>query len=386
MKKLHSLKIIIFVFILFSFLILTIFNSSKNNSFLVSENRYKTSLPKFTYKNVMEGGKFFKEFENFFNDRFKFRNALLKSKIYLDMNIAKRYKIGEVVLSENRDRLFNFYNYKKIKFNQKRLGKGLEKWKKIKEYLDSKNIPLVVINMPDTSQMYVDKYPSFLNNEKEYYDLQRNNFIKGLKELNIDFIDGQDILYQDRDKYYTKTDHHPNFNATLKIYDELIKNINKKYFKIDNLLNDINIKKSNHKFIGSYNRKLFGLFNSNEEIIYAEPKNSIKFEKYENEKLVKSSYIDLSVPYYRAYMYGDKANTVIKTSREELPNILIVGDSTTNALETVMWMNANNMSSLDFRHFKNEGGIIEYIEKNPQDIVIVSILSRNADDLEPIMK
>ena len=56
---------------------------------------------------------------------------------------------------------------------------------------------------------------------------------------------------------------------------------------------------------------------------------------------------------YTAYMGGDIGETVIDTGRDELPNILIYGDSFTNPLECLMYYSFNEMHSIDLRYYKD---------------------------------
>ena len=66
---------------------------------------------------------------------------------------------------------------------------------------------------------------------------------------------------------------------------------------------------------------------------------------------------------------GDCANTVIDTERDQLPNILFVGLSYTNALEIMSIYNFNEMHSIDPRHY--EGNLSEYIRDHNFDYVVV---------------
>ena len=72
---------------------------------------------------------------------------------------------------------------------------------------------------------------------------------------------------------------------------------------------------------------------------------------------------------YGAYMGGDIASTRIETHREELPSILIYGDSFTNGLESVIWQNFDTTYTYDLRHY-TEMSIEECIEKAKPDVVI----------------
>ena len=61
--------------------------------------------------------------------------------------------------------------------------------------------------------------------------------------------------------------------------------------------------------------------------------------------------------------------TVIDTGREELPSILIYGESFTNAIETFAWYSFDEMHSLDMRHYYNMT-VDEFIAVVKPDVVV----------------
>lgn len=384
MKNLDKLKVILFVLAIFIFPILTMFNSAEGNNYIESENRYKAKLNLPTKETIMNG-EFWTAFEEFFNDRFKYRQELLETKTVVDMKIAVKYKFSDSILSSDRKMMFRFRSRDRV-LDKEKVSKDFNRWSEINDYLKSKNIPLIVVGIPDQSHMFTDKYPSWAYNEEGLYQDMREFFFSKLKDLNIDYIDFDDIARENRDSYYYMTDHHPNFNATLKIYDELINKISANYFPIKNLIDqDIVLKENPNRFIGSHNRKMFGLIDENTHLEYADPVEDIPYERYESGKLSVRKIMNLNSKYYGSYMYSDNPYTLIDTNREELPNIMIIGDSTTNALESIMWMNANKFTSLDFRHY-TEKNLIEFLEENPQDIIIVSMVSGYYENILEIMK
>jgi len=68
-------------------------------------------------------------------------------------------------------------------------------------------------------------------------------------------------------------------------------------------------------------------------------------------------------------MGGDISETIIQTNRPNLPNVLLFGNSYTNALETFLYTSFNETRSLDLRYYK-EKGILEYIDGYRPDIII----------------
>ena len=72
---------------------------------------------------------------------------------------------------------------------------------------------------------------------------------------------------------------------------------------------------------------------------------------------------------YNVYMGGDVAETVIETGREELPDVLVFGDSFTNPVETLLYASFNRTVAVDLRH-NTEKTIYEYIEEYQPDLVL----------------
>lgn len=384
MKKIHLTKVILFLLALFSLSILTILNSAgKDNNFISFELRNKE---KFTYpsKDKILTGEYWPQFEKFYNDRFYARGPFLDFKTAIDLKVAGKYTVSDVMLSSDRNKVFRKrdQDYSADLDNMK---KGLESWKTINEELNKLGTKLLVVGIADQSHMFTDQYPTFANNGQKEYELLRTNFYRGLDKFNIDYIDTDDILRDDRENNYFYTDHHQNFDASLKIYDQIIENINIKYFPIENLREKMQIVNHDNYVVGSNGRKVFKWIKEPITLKSSEPKAPIEFTRYEDGKEVNPYINTKNYSYYTSYMGGDKAHTIIDTNRQDKPNILIVGDSTSNPLESILWQNANKMTSLDFRKF-DKLDIVSYVKNNPQDIVIVSIISGNYDQLETVMK
>ena len=68
-------------------------------------------------------------------------------------------------------------------------------------------------------------------------------------------------------------------------------------------------------------------------------------------------------------MGGDIGLTEIDTGREELPSILIYGDSFTNAVECIAYYSFDKMYSIDQRHY-TESTLEEFIAQHQPEIVV----------------
>ena len=72
---------------------------------------------------------------------------------------------------------------------------------------------------------------------------------------------------------------------------------------------------------------------------------------------------------YTAFMGGDIAETVIDTGRDELPSLLLIGESFTNAMETLIYASFDETRSIDPRYY--EGNIGDYIARYQPEVVVI---------------
>ena len=138
--------------------------------------------------------------------------------------------------------------------------------------------------------------------------------------------------------------------------------------------NEIIFEDLKNPFLGSRNREIYGLWSGNEPLTAGKVVNEIPFTRLDNGVEVPATLYDLPADdatqvTYDVYMGGDKAETILRTDRPELPNLLIFGDSFTNPLETLFYTGFNETRSLDLRHY-TEKGILEYIQEYQPDVVI----------------
>lgn len=382
MKKIKLIKIIIFVSIILIFSFASIFHEV--NPYIDAEQRYRAEFPDTNdILTSMLNKEFIPAYEKYYNDNFYLREKLLNAKTIYDMNVEKTVKVSDVILSEDRTKAFR-YRERVFHVNYDEQAQGFERWAEIKEYLDSVGTKLVVVGVPDQSHVFPEEYPKYAFNDNDRYLELRKTFFGGLKNLGIDYIDMHDTAYSDKDFYYTNADHHQNFNLTMEEYKDIINLVSNKYFPMENVIEKSELMTSDKEFIGSHNRKLFEKLDEDYRMQYLVPKEDISYTRYDNGKENDTPFFT-DTKYYASYMGGDMPNTVVKTNRPELPNIMVLGDSTSNALESIVWMNANEFTSIDFRHYEDKD-LIEYLEENPQDLIIVSVISGNYDSLLSIMK
>ncbi|WP_297377076.1 hypothetical protein [uncultured Helcococcus sp.] len=381
MKKINYLKVYGFVFFLILISILTIYKMTGQESFLESENRYKTKLIKPNKENLLNG-EFTSNLEESINDNLILRNKILSAQNYLDIKVFSKYKISDVIFSQDKTKLFRFRE-DEGKVDEEKLKEDLENWEKINNKLTKLDVKLIVVGFPDQSHIFTDQYPYFAFNNEGKYQESRKLFFNRLDEIGIENIDMDAYLRKDREQFYTKTDHHPNFYAAMEAYKIILDKLSNEGIKLDNVINKSNLLYGDYNLVGAHTRKIFNYIKEDFKMPYLQAKESIPYTRQDKEDFGKE--IFKNTQYYASYMGGDSEFTLIDTNRKDLPNIMLIGDSTSNMLESIFWMNANKFISLDFRKIKDKT-IEDYVEEYEPDIIIVSIISGYYDDLNKIMK
>ena len=126
-------------------------------------------------------------------------------------------------------------------------------------------------------------------------------------------------------------------------------------------------------FLGSRDRKLYGLWPGSEALTIGVQREPVVFDRTDNGLPVPAQVFRLPATEtetvdYNVYMGGDVAETVLSTHRPELPDLLIFGDSFTNPLETLFYTGFDETRSLDLRY--NDVSLLDYVAEHRPDVVL----------------
>lgn len=382
-RKLDIAKIFIFLGIIFLGGLATLINYFNPDEYLYYENKTRTSFPEPSFETI-RSGEFRTQFQESVEDHFIFREKFLFGKTWLDKNLARKPKLNDSVLGKNGDKMLRFREGEET-LDSPAFYEGLDQLKEISQGLDEKGIPFLVVGATDQSYAFYQDYPPYMQTNIDYHREISDLFFSYLEENNIDSINLEEAFSEDFEKYYYDTDHHFNLQGAVLEYQMIIDYINQKTpFDVEVNLDQMKFVEDEDPFLGSNNRKAFGVLKTDEHLWYAEPKEEIAFRRFENGEEVEAT-INTDSQLYASYMGGDKTHTQVQTDRPEKPDILIVGDSTTNILESILWMNADQMTSIDYRHFDGPA-LLEYIDEHPQDIVIFTCISGYYDDISSVIR
>lgn len=381
MKKADGKRVsgifIVICFLLFLILALlgTLFREKEVYSYF--ENRNLTQMPEVEASSVLSG-QWGSDVESYLADHAAGRTTLLKWDTLLDMNILQRPLVNEVVVTDDVLLPWNEYETvedKAVASQAKKLAKNVST---VAAAAESYGGRYYYVGVPCQYVFYEDAYPSYLNNRAEYTDASVMALTKTLRDANINFIDmGPVFAEKGWADYLTSTvDNHFSIYGAYLTYSTILERINADIGGGIPVLSeeDSVVTELPNLYLGSRSRKLFNLWQDGEKLSILEPKAPIPFIRTDNGKEnVPVVYFAPANPWedvtYFLYMGGDSPNTVIDTEREELPSILIYGDSFTNAVECIMYCSFDEMHSLDMRHY-TDMSLGDYIKKYQPDIVV----------------
>lgn len=382
-KKIPQI-LMLFLFLAVVFAVPIIAKTEKKINFLYYENRNVSYIDDFT-KNGFLDGSFFQSVEDYFTDIFPYRENILAFHTYLDRSVMKKPNVNDVVFvndNNNQDNIllaginFDKCNEEEIKNNSRLMS---DKLASFSQYINDKGGKFYYVALNEQYSYFRDKYPKYVFNNQEKLEKTNEYFLNDLKNKNVSFINMPEIFEKEgkKDSFYSRLDHHYSYEGAFVTYKAIIDRINQ-----DTNLNvpklteeDFDFQEIPNNYIGSRNRKLMGVYSFNEKLEIGYPKVNIPFERWDNGQKSESKMFfypedkNLNVTYL-AYMGGDMGETIIKTNREDLKKILVIGDSFTNPLETIIYTSFNEMRSIDLRKY-DKMDMRKYIEEYKPDVVLM---------------
>lgn len=341
------------------------------------ENRSLAALPSPTWQGALDGS-LFEELGTYVKDHAPAREKLLAASAWTDINVLRRPVVNDIYLGDGV--LLPYFPHEEIDGSEisEKADAAADRFYERVRLAESFGGEYYFVAMPCQYTCYADEYPSYLNNRSEYLASVKNAFLSEMNERGINVLDMGEVYEElGRPEYFTSTvDHHFGIMGAYRTYREVLSLHTEKTGEALDLLeeDEFDVTYFPNKYVGSRLRKIFGLWESDEKLGVIEPKTEIPYTRYNNGSAVPSSVYTLPESddvdvLYTAYMGGDVAHTVIDTGRDELPTVLIYGESFTNAIETFLWHGFNEMHSLDLRH-SEEGAYEALVEEIKPDIVI----------------
>jgi len=366
---------ICFLAFLFGVMALTITREKEDYAFF--ENRMLASVPEYTPEGDGDGS-YVNQWERYLTDHAALRKTLLYAKTDLDLAL-RRPVVNETVIGDGillphlpAERV----NEKEVEVQAQAMAENLER---IDRAVKSYGGYYCYVCVPCQYDYYADRYPSFLNNREELTRLSLDKLSQAMEERGVDFLNLSEFFARlgHPDEYSSLTDNHYSMQGGFFVYQRILERVVERTGLEIPILReeDVIFEEMPNKYLGSRERKVFSRINLGEHLFTLRPKEEVPFTRTNNggEECPSSVYAmpssEWSVLTYMFYMGGDVPETVIDTNRDELPSVLIYGDSMTNAVECIMYLSFDKMYSLDLRHYQDMS-LLDYIEAVKPEVVV----------------
>jgi len=348
-----------FLLFLLILAVMTVLDFDETESFF--ENRNLATFPILSTEGVSDGT-YFTAVGEFVKDHAAAREVMLKASTLLDLKVLRRPVVNDIYVGG--DVLLPYFDHETVDKTQiasdaSAVAEKIEKTARITESYGGKYYFTAI---PCQYRCYEDSYPWYLNSREEFLEASSEAFFAELEKRDVSLIDVMK-LYESKGRpdYFTSTvDHHFGIRGAYDTYLELLRRLDEDTDLSFPVLTEkeFELKTLPNRYIGSRSRKIFGLWESDERLQLILPKEAPEYTRYNNGYVIDKALFDLPENdtddvLYTTYMGGDVAHVLIDTNREELPSILIYGESFTNAIETFAWYSFDEMHSLDMRHYKD---------------------------------
>lgn len=345
----------------------------KDTSFL--EGRTLSPAPAYA-DGALVSGEYWREWEAYYTDHIALRDEMLAAYTAFRVYAAGQPVVNDIVIAGGVLLPLN----KPLAVNEEIVSRKAdqmgEKLQTIRAAAEENGGIFLYVGVPEQGSMLRDRYPPYLNNNADYLDLAERVFYQSLDRHGVEYINMREVFSEKPDPlyYYSAVDHHFNIFGAYECYREILTRVRERGYSVRlPEREDWTLIELPNRFYGSRGRMLYKLYGNAEKLRYYEPREPIAYVRYDAEVRVDRILFLPASPEedvtYSVYMGGDSAQTCIDTFREELPTVLMFGDSFTNPVETLLYASFGKSIFIDLRHYR-ESTIYECIERYRPDVVI----------------
>ena len=342
------------------------------------ENRRLAAAPVLT-RDALVSGDYFSGWETYLKDHIVFRDGMLMGRTWLDLNILNRASVNGILPTDTCLLPHLTPSDASVDELAQQAASMADRLASLKETVTSYGGTLLYVIVPTQMTAFESEFPLGLYSGAETRAASKALFESALDARSISYLDMKTIFDQagGTQQFYMQTDHHYSLKGAFLVYQSIIKKVAESNgsYSIGKISSEnVSFSAVSSVFHGSRSRAIYYLTDLQDDFFTCTLREPVAFSRFDNGQPVDSTVIrlpdDASAPVtYSAYMGGDIAETVIQTNRSELPDILIFGDSYTNAVETFLYASFNEMRSLDLRHYR-EMALLDYVRLHQPDIVV----------------
>ena len=387
MKK-NRYIIIPFLIIIFTFFVFNIAFPDKEYSKV--ENRTLSKRPSLE---KVDGEKFSKEYEDYYNDQFVFRDFLIGVNTVTDY-ILNKTEVGNYYVVDDNWILGKFPNV----FNEKRLNRYSNAINKLAKVGKSEGKDVYFAMTPHKTNILKHIYPKYI--ETSSIDKNIKGFEDKLNKEVVNYIEMDDYMMnkfskKELESMYFKTDHHWNgkgaFEGFKRIIEEMDLDISSENLKnIFSKYKEVTV--DSKKFNGSYNKNICMVVREKEYPNYftlKENKNNdveyfLNGENVKEEDVIATSRHEEEWDYGGAYSRGAQMNILKIKNKDAFSDkkILVIRDSMQGATTWLFRDFFKETELIDPRNISDiKKSYTEIIKESDADIVLFMFNSSGFDSM-----
>ena len=341
----------------------------------------------------VEGKKFSKEYEDYYNDQFVFRDFLIGVNTVTDY-ILNKTEVGNYYVVEDNWILGKFPNI----FNEKRLNRYSNAINKLANVGKIEGKDVYFAMTPHKTNVLKHIYPKYV--ETSSIDKNIKGFEDKLNKGVVNYIEMDDYMMnkfskKELESMYFKTDHHWNgkgaFEGFKRIIEEMDLDVSSENLKnIFDKYKEITV--DSKKFKGSYNKNICMVVREKEYPDYftiKENKNNnaeyfLNGEKVKEEDVIATSRHEKEWDYGGAYSRGAQMNILKIKNDDAFSNkkILVIRDSMQGATTWLFRDFFKETELVDPRNITDiKKSYTEIIKESDADIVLFMFNSSGFDSM-----
>jgi hypothetical protein len=380
----NTFIIVMFLAFLFVIGLFTIFSPPKEASYF--ENRKLAELPEFSKEQLLSG-EYFLNWETYIVDHIVGRDMWVKTYKQYERNTGK-IEVGEYIVTND-----DWILAKPLRPVAKEVVKqSVADLNELGASLTGQGKEFYFMFLPNKMTMIQLDLPSYLTagtkkKNKDYFLSKVNQ--KNVKSFDLGEQFDEDFQPTEINEMFFKTDHHWNMNGAATGFKYVIDNIGKTTaYPFDSSIgaDDYSMNCVDDKrLLGSWNKQLFGMIESNDErICYYTPQTYSfdDFEVYQGE-INKGNLISWQrlyatglnqdkdrIDFMQAYMGDYRELNIINPKKQDMPNVLIIKDSYVDPITFHFGNHFHRTTIYDVR-FNTDRSLYEYLAENDFDMVVV---------------
>lgn len=257
---------------------------TKSENTLFFENRTMGSFPNITIDGLMDGS-IITQIDGYYCDHFVGRDMFISLNTMIDLKLNSPV-IHDVVIQD--DILVPFHGYATwdtgyLATTANDMGDDILE---IQTLIQRYGGFFIYLALPSRYTYFEEQYPIYMDNRKWNTPAIHNAFFNALEKRYINYLD-MGVVYESLGNplsYFAQSDHHYTYAGMLVSYIALMETINSRTGLVLDIFteDDIIMEYLDMPFLGSFNRKLYGLWETAELLEVGYLKNPIPFLRMDN--------------------------------------------------------------------------------------------------------